>query len=69
MKARIAVAGALCAVLSACASVNERIAPRVAQAVSVYCLEAPETRALIRAQVAAMAAPNSIRVDCAADQP
>jgi hypothetical protein len=68
MKARLAVALGLCAVLSACGPMNAKVAPRVAQAVSVYCLEAPETRALIRAQVAAMAAPNAIQVTCAADQ-
>jgi hypothetical protein len=69
MKARLAVALALCAAISACGSMRTKLAPRVAQAVSVYCLEAPETRALIREQVATMAAPNSIRVECAADQP
>jgi hypothetical protein len=53
--------------LTGCAAFNKEVAPRVAQAVTVYCLEPATTRALIRAQVAEMAKPNSIAVTCAAD--
>lgn len=67
MKLTLALSAALVLCLTGCASMNKNVAPRVAQAVSVYCLEAPETRALIRAQVAQMAAPNAITVTCAGD--
>ncbi len=54
--------------LTGCAAFNKEVAPRVAKAVQVYCLETPETRALIRSQVNAMVAPATVRVTCAGDQ-
>lgn len=52
-----------------CAAFNKEVAPRVAQAVNIYCLEPQTTRALIRAQVAQMVQPNTITVQCAGDVP
>lgn len=67
MKCSLMVCAAIVLCLTGCAVFNKEVAPRVAQAVTVYCLEPATTRALIRAQVAEMAKPNSIAVTCAAD--
>jgi hypothetical protein len=68
MKHILLASVALCAALSGCAVLNQEVAPRVAKAVNVYCLEPQASRQLIRAQVNQMVAPNQIRVDCSGDQ-
>jgi hypothetical protein len=67
MKRTLMACTALVLCLTGCAAFNKEVAPRVAQAVSVYCMEPAATRALIRAQVAELAKPNAIQVQCAAD--
>lgn len=54
-------------VLIGCATVESKVAPRVAQAVSTYCTQPQDQRIIIRGQLNAMAAPNSIKVTCEGD--
>jgi hypothetical protein len=69
MKRTLMACTALILCLTGCASLNKNVAPRVAQAVTVYCLEPQATRQLIRAQVAEMVKPNTIAVTCEGDTP
>ena len=69
MKRTLSASACLALCLTGCASFNKEVAPRVAQAVTVYCLEPATTRALVRAQVAELVKPNAITVTCAADTP
>jgi hypothetical protein len=69
MKRTLIASAALVLCLTGCAAFNKEVAPRVAKAVNVYCLEPQASRQLIRSQVNAMVAPNTIRVDCAGDAP
>jgi hypothetical protein len=68
-KIALALSASAALSLTGCSILNQEVAPRVAKAVAVYCLETPEARTLIRAQVNAMTAPNTVRVTCEGDQP
>jgi hypothetical protein len=69
MKRTLMTCTAIVLCLTGCAAFNKEVAPRVAQAVTVYCLEPQPTRQLIRAQVAELVKPNAIAVTCAGDTP
>jgi hypothetical protein len=69
MKRSLIASACLVLCLTGCAAFNKEVAPRVAQAVTVYCLEPQPTRQLIRAQVAELVKPNAIAVTCASDAP
>ena len=53
--------------LTGCAAFNKNVAPKIADGVKHYCVEPQATRAVIRAEVNAMIAPNTIKVECAGD--
>lgn len=67
MKRTLIASVAIAVSLAGCATVSTEVAPRVAKAVQIYCVEAPESRALIRSQVNSMIAPATIRVTCPGD--
>lgn len=69
MKRTLILSAGLAICLTGCSTLSGEVAPRVAKAVQVYCIETPESRALIRSQVNAMIAPNTIRVTCEGDAP
>jgi len=57
----------LLTVMAGCAAFNTNVAPKIADGVKHYCVEPQANRALIRAEVNAMIAPNTIKVECAGD--
>lgn len=55
-------------ILSGCGLIAPRVGPEMAKAVNRYCASvAPAERALLREQVNAQIAPNSVMVECASD--
>jgi hypothetical protein len=56
-------------VLAGCQAVSPKLAENVARVVAHYCAEPAEARALYRAAVDELTAPNQVRVTCAADAP
>ena len=54
--------------LPGCSLFQQKIGPRIATGIKQYCIEPVEVRMLLRAEVNALIAPNSVRVECAADQ-
>ena len=55
--------------LTGCNVFQAKVGPRIAEGVKRYCAEPVEARLLLRSEVNALTAPNSIRVECAADTP
>lgn len=54
--------------LPGCGLFQQKIGPRIATGIKQYCIEPIEVRLLLRAEVNALIKPNSVRVECAADQ-
>lgn len=67
MKRTLIASVGLIAALTDCATVTTEVAPRVAQAVKVYCSEPLAERQLIRSQVNGLVAPATVRVTCPGD--
>ena len=54
-------------IVTGCTVFNAEVAPRAAKVVKDYCAEPLATRQALRAQVAALTAPNTITVHCEGD--
>lgn len=67
MKPILSLSAALVLCLTGCAAYNVKVAPRIAQGVTLYCSEPLAERQLIRSQVNAQIAPATIKVTCAGD--
>lgn len=52
---------------SGCSLIAPKVGPKVAKAVNRYCEESYQTRLLMRTEVNAMIAPNTVKVTCEGD--